>query len=240
VEMPSPPMTEPLVILFEDPHCLAVVKPAGLLTQGTVAGVPTLEAAVRRYLNPDGPRETYLGTVHRLDRPVSGVMVWAKTPKAARRLADQFARRSARKEYWAIVEGDAAAIRADEVWDDWLVHGDGPGVVRTTPPDTPGARRATTRVAIGHGPAVRLPAGTCWLRLRPETGRTHQLRAQASRRGLPIVGDGDYGAAGGFACGIALHARRLTVEHPVLRARLTWVAPLPVAWDAAGIALPDD
>ena len=97
-------MTEPLVVLFEDPHCLAVVKPAGLLTQGTAAGEPTLEAEVRRYLNPGAPGAPYLGTVHRLDRPVSGVVVWAKTPKAARRLAGQFARRTARKEYWAIVE----------------------------------------------------------------------------------------------------------------------------------------
>src|SRR4051794_11495719 len=107
-------MTEPLVVLFEDPHCLAVVKPAGLLTQGTAAGEPTLEAAVRRYLTPGAPASPYLGTVHRLDRPVSGVVVWARTPKAARRLADQFARRAARKEYWAIVEWAVPASDQDQ------------------------------------------------------------------------------------------------------------------------------
>ena len=231
-------MTEPLVVLFEDPHCLAVVKPAGLLTQGTDAGDPTLEAAVRRYLNPAAPHELYLGTVHRLDRPVSGVLVWARTPKAARRLADQFARRLARKEYWAIVEGDVADPGTDEVWDDWLERADGSGVVRATTPGTPGAQRAITRVRPGHEPDARLPPGTCWLRLLPETGRTHQLRAQAAHRGLPIVGDGAYGAARPFPRGIALHARALTVEHPVRRTALTWVAPLPEAWGTAGIALP--
>src|SRR4051812_47677741 len=100
-------MDEPLTILFEDAHCLATVKPGGELTQGTSAGGPTLEARVRRYLNPRDPASVYLGTVHRLDRPVSGVILWAKTLKAARRLAGQFAARQARKEYWAIVEGTA-------------------------------------------------------------------------------------------------------------------------------------
>jgi 23S rRNA pseudouridine1911/1915/1917 synthase len=232
-------MTGPLVVLFEDPHCLAVVKPAGLLTQGTAAGEPTLEAAVRRYLNPGAPESLYLGTVHRLDRPVSGVVVWARTPKAARRLADQFARRAACKEYWAIVEGDLPASDADEVWDDWLAPADASGVVRPTAPGTPGARRAITRVRVASASAARLPAGTSWLRFWPETGRTHQLRAQAARRGRPILGDAAYGAARPFPRGIALHARSLTVRHPVLQAPLTWVAPLPDSWGTSGIGLPE-
>src|SRR4051812_9164252 len=97
-------MTEPLVVLFEDAHVLAVAKPAGIATQGPPAGPPTLEGAVRRHLAPAAPGAVYLGTVHRLDRPVSGAVVWAKTPKAARRLAAQFAARHVRKEYWAVVE----------------------------------------------------------------------------------------------------------------------------------------
>lgn len=234
-------MTEPLVVLFEDPHCLAVVKAAGLLTQGTTAGERTLEAAVRRYLNPDTPEAPYLGTVHRLDRPVSGVVVWAKTPKAARRLAGQFARRAARKEYWAIVE----TVRPppefnrdqNEVWDDWLAPADATGVVRMTAPETPGARRAITRV--GRGSAARLPAGTSWLRLWPETGRTHQLRTQAASRGCPILGDHVYGARLTFPCGIALHARTLRILHPILQTPLEWVAPIPRPWVVAGIELPD-
>jgi 23S rRNA pseudouridine1911/1915/1917 synthase len=233
-------MIEPLVVLFEDPHCLAVVKPAGLLTQGTTAGEPTLETAVRRHLSPGAPQSPYLGTVHRLDRPVSGVVVWARTPKAARRLAEQFARREARKEYWAIVEGDLPASdpNGDEAWDDWLAPADASGVVRPAAPGAPGARRAITRVRVSSESAMRLPAGTSWLRLWPETGRTHQLRAQARHRGRPILGDQAYGATRSFPRGIALHARVLTVRHPVLRTPLTWVAPLPDAWGESGVVLP--
>src|SRR5207249_10993156 len=107
-----------LVILFEDPHLLAVAKPAGVLTQGRPGGEPALEAAVRRHLDPEAPGTCYVGTVHRLDRPVSGVLVWAKTPKAARRLAEQVARREAQKEYWAVVAGIPEP--GEGVWDDWL------------------------------------------------------------------------------------------------------------------------
>lgn len=230
-------MDEPLVVLFEDPHCLAVVKPAGLLTQGIAAGEPTLETAVRRHLNPGAPESVYLGTVHRLDRPVSGVVVWARTPRAARRLADQFARRAARKEYWAVVERGVPETVRDEVWEDWLAPAGPRGTVGRTNPDAPGARRAVTRVGWTSG--ARLPAGTAWLRLWPETGRTHQLRAQAACRGCPILGDTAYGSARPFPRGIALHARALTVRHPILRTPLTWVAPLPEAWVAAGIVLPE-
>jgi 23S rRNA pseudouridine1911/1915/1917 synthase len=236
-------MSAPLVVLFEDSHCLAVVKPAGLLTQGTPAGAPTLEAEVRRYLNPGDPGAAYVGTVHRLDRPVSGIVVWAKTPKAARRLAGQFAAQGVQKEYWAIVEhravpgaSDPAAER-EEVWDDWLTWPDATGLVRAVAPNMPGARRAVTRVRRGLG--ARLPAGTAWLRLWPQTGRTHQLRAGAAGRGRAILGDRTYGATRDFPCGIALHARALAIEHPILRTPLVWVAPLPVLWAAAGIELPE-
>jgi 23S rRNA pseudouridine1911/1915/1917 synthase len=241
-------MSAPLVVLFEDLHCLAVVKPAGLLTQAQAApaGEPTLEAAVRRYLNPGDPAAPYLGTVHRLDRPVAGVVVWAKTPKAARRLAGQFAGHAVRKEYWAIVEqpqapgGDAPGPQGDreEVWDDWLTAPDAMGVVRVVAPNTPGARRALTRVRIERGVGARLPAGTAWLRLWPQTGRTHQLRAGAARRGRPILGDRAYGATRAFPCGIALYARALALTHPILRTPLEWVAPVPDLWAAAGIQLP--
>ncbi len=228
-------MTESLVILYEDPHCLAVAKPAGILTQGRPGGESTLEAVVRRYLSAESPSAVYLGTVHRLDRPVSGVVVWAKTPKAARRLADQFARREARKEYWAVVERDASELDAEGTWDDWLTPVGSGGVVRAVDSETPGARRAVTRFRKGEG--ARLPAGTAWL--WPETGRTHQLRAQAARRGLAIVGDAVYGAARPLAWGIALHARALEVRHPVSRRVLTWIAPLPADWGEQGFVLPE-
>jgi 23S rRNA-/tRNA-specific pseudouridylate synthase len=239
-------MSDSLVILFEDPHCLAVVKPPGLLTQarGTSADEPTLEAAVRRYLNPGAPQLPYLGTVHRLDRPVSGVVLWAKTPKAARRLAEQFTARTAVKEYWAVVEGTlpefASRDEPDEVWDDWLLPADAAGVVRPAAAGAARARHAITRVRRMGWPAAEpqtQPPRT-WLRLWPQTGRTHQLRAQAACRGRPVVGDRNYGSVQPFPCGIALHGRALTVHHPVLKTSMTWVAPLPAAWSAAGMIMP--
>src|SRR5947209_8292608 len=114
-------MTGPpdVLVLYSDEHLVAVSKPAGVLTQGTPAGDPTLEDAVRRHLG--GP--AFLGTVHRLDRPVSGVVLWARTPKAARRLSAHFAARQVVKEYWAAVEGGARpGLPGRGVWDDWLTR----------------------------------------------------------------------------------------------------------------------
>ena len=224
---------ESLSILWDDPHLIAVVKPAGLLTQGVAGGEPTLEDAVRRHLGPDDPASVYLGTVHRLDRPVSGVVVWARTPRAARRLADQFARRLVMKEYWAVVEGDAGV---EDRWEDWLGPVDGSGVARVVVEGTPRARRAVTRVGpLGGG---RVPEGTTLLALGPETGRTHQLRSQASARGRPIVGDLRYGSSRPFPGGIALHARALRFIHPSSRREVMLCAPVPRSWAEAGVETP--
>ena len=234
-------MTGPLAILYEDAHVLAVDKPAGLLTQGRAAGEPTLEDAVRGHLTAATGRPVYLGTVHRLDRPVSGIVLWAKTPKAAHRLAEQFAGRQTAKEYWAVCEvlknGEIPTEGVSGVWTDALVPStDASGVVRVVDPGVAGARRAVTRFTVGRGATV--PEGTVWLRLRPETGRTHQLRAQAGRHGLPVCGDAPYGSARPFAPGIALHARLLTFRHPVLRREVVVTAPPPAAWAGQGIAFP--
>jgi 23S rRNA pseudouridine1911/1915/1917 synthase len=226
-----------MIVLYEDAHCLAVAKPAGMLTQGPAAGETSLEAEVRRSLRPDDPGAVYLGTVHRLDRPVSGVVLWAKTPKAARRLADQFASRRVRKEYWAVVEGQPPAPAG--LWDDWLCLDDtGLGVAQLCHPQTPRARRALTRYELAA--AVRVPAGCSWLRLWPATGRTHQLRVQTAARGWPVVGDRAYGASRPFPAGIALHARSLTFAHPTLQRPITVEAALPESWLMAGIDLGRD
>ncbi len=190
---------------------------------------------MKRYL---GAASSYLGTVHRLDRPVSGVILWAKTGEGARRLSEQFAARQPVKEYWAVVEvrSDAPEPGETGIWDDWLTAStDSQGIVRAATSEAAGARRALTRFQVGA--AVRLPEATTWLRLWPETGRTHQLRVQASRRGLPVWGDAAYGSARVFPRGIALHARSLTFHHPILRRELTVTAELPEAWSKQGIDL---
>jgi 23S rRNA pseudouridine1911/1915/1917 synthase len=180
-------------LLFEDEHCLAIVKMAGQFTQGSWAppGELTLESEVRDHLNPADPGSVYLGIVHRLDRPVSGLMVWAKTPKSARRLAQQFERRRVEKEYWAIVETTGANLPPESgntgphgpspvegTWIDWLTSAGVAGVVRVVDAGTERARQAVTRFGLGE--TVSLPPGCRWLRLWPETGRTHQLRVQAA------------------------------------------------------------
>jgi 23S rRNA pseudouridine1911/1915/1917 synthase len=248
-------LSKPLSILFEDEHCLALDKPSGQFAQGAWApeGEETLETAVRRYLSPDDPRSVYLGIVHRLDRPTSGAILWAKTEKAARRLSAQFQKRQAVKEYWAVVESTAATEKVDEphrpvigpaelaefqVWTDWLTRPDDRGRASAVDAKTPGAREAVTRLCTGH--ALSLPAGCSWLRLWPSTGRTHQLRIQAARRGTPILGDSAYGAARpiAFPERIALHARSLAIAHPTNGRELTLVAPLPSWWAGVGILLP--
>jgi 23S rRNA pseudouridine1911/1915/1917 synthase len=235
---------EPLAILYEDDHILAVVKPAGLLTQARRPDLPTLEDRVRRYLRPGDLAPVYLGTVHRLDRPVSGVVLWARTPRAAKRLSDQFEARTITKEYWAVVEPltTPPAPGTEGIWDDHLARSsDGHGVVAILEEGAPGARRAVTRFRRdsddGTAPFL-VPEGLAGLRLWPQTGRTHQLRAQAGHRGLPIWGDAAYGALRAFPLGIALHARSLTLWHPALHQPLCVIAPLPTTWTEAGVTVP--
>jgi 23S rRNA pseudouridine1911/1915/1917 synthase len=225
-------------IVHEDEHCLAVVKRAGQFVQGNWApeGERTLEQEVRAYLRPDDPSSAYVGIVHRLDLPVSGILLWAKTPRAARRLSGQFQARRVVKEYWAVVEGHGAAPEGEGVWSDWLTRADRSGKVCAVSPETPGSRPATTRYQLGTG--GRLPERCLWLILFPETGRTHQLRIQCARRGWPILGDAAYGAQRTFRPGIALHARRLRVQHPASLEPLDLVAPLPSAWEEQGVELP--
>lgn len=242
-------MIRPLSVLYEDPFCLAVVKPAGQFTQGTWAppGEETLEQAVRRHLEPDAPEKAYVGIVHRLDRPVSGILLWAKTQKAARRLSMQFEARRVVKEYWAIVElSDASSVQGrnsiDQIspdrlgatealtWEDWLTAAGPDGKVRIVPPNSPNSREARTEVwpHVSSAPAATL----AWLQMWPHTGRTHQLRIQAASRGLPIVGDLLYGATQEYAIanGIALHARGLKIRHPVDHSEMNLQAPPPEAW----------
>jgi 23S rRNA pseudouridine1911/1915/1917 synthase len=230
-------MTPPLHILFEDNHCLAVAKPAPLLTQAP-AGIPSLEEWVKDYLKERYGKagKVYLGVPHRLDRPVSGVVLFARSSKAARRLAEQFEQRAVTKNYWAAVEGQVEPGAG--IWEDWLLKiKDEPRARRAVAGET-GAQRATLQYRVLHA-----CGGGTLLELRPQTGRMHQLRVQAALRGYPVLGDLLYGARLPFGPPtelprdrvIALHARLLTFLHPIRYEPVTVMAPLPESWRELGV-----
>jgi 23S rRNA pseudouridine1911/1915/1917 synthase len=223
-------MLEAARILFEDHHLIVVNKPAGLLTQAP-ATVPSLESMVKdsiriRYSKPGG---VYLAVPHRLDRPVSGVIVFARNTKAGQRLQAQFEARTVRKVYWAIVAGVPESSPFE--WTDWLRKVPDVAHVEVTEPNAPGAKQAVLTGRI-------LPTG--FLELELQTGRMHQLRVQCAHRGFPILGDHQYGSTVPFGPAveldrdrwIALHARTLEFDHPFTRQRLSFTAPLTEAWPA--------
>ncbi len=230
-------MADALVILYEDNHCLAVSKPAPLLTQGVPPGIPTLEAQVKAYLKEryHKPGNVYLGIPHRLDRPVSGVVVFARNTKAARRLAEQFQSRQVRKLYWAIVDRgpDGSLPPPEAVWEDWLLKVREESRSERVAPEVEGARQAVLRYRLR-----REGSDGALLELEPETGRMHQIRVQAAARGWPVRGDVLYGSRTPFGPAaelprdrvIALHARSLTFLHPIRYEPLTVTAPLPGGW----------
>lgn len=220
----------PPPIIHEDEAIIAVAKPAGIATANVPAGEESVFTLVRRQLaargrdGASGP--PFLGVVSRLDRPVSGVVVFAKTPAAAAGLARQFRDRSVDKSYVAIVEGRFPA--APGAWVEWTDALERP-------------RRGPTRpAAVGHdADEARLRARVLVRRgevslveLRPATGRRHQLRAQLGTRRCPIVGDRLYGARLPFPAGIALHASFLAIVHPITGERLVLEAEPPDAWHA--------
>lgn len=215
----------PLRIIYEDNHCLAIDKPAGALTTHYQGDEETLDRQVKAYLKEkyQKPGNVFLGIVQRLDRPVSGVLLFARTSKAAARIAAQFRAGTVEKVYWAIV-ADRPLPESAKL-EDWLRKDREIGRVLVVPPNTPEARHASLEyTARGHDRSVT------WLELRPHTGRSHQLRVQLASRAHPIYGDRKYGSARAFASGIALHARSLAFQHPVRQERIVLTAELPPAW----------
>lgn len=216
-----------LHILHEDNHLLVVLKPAGLLVQGDRSGHTTLLDLARCDLKEryQKPGNVYLGLVHRLDRPVSGVLVLARTSKAASRLSAQFRDKTVQKRYLAVVQG-----RVDGPGETLRHHlaakGDVRGVTRVAETPFPGSKPAELRYIVrGTRPDRSL------LEVELVTGRRHQIRAQLARTGHPIWGDVKYGARRQPEySGIGLHARSLQLAHPVGGAPLTFEAPCPGDW----------
>lgn len=242
-----------LEILCEDGPVIAVNKPPGLVVQGAPPGVVNLADLVRGYLKVKyaKPGNVYLGVPHRLDRPVSGVVVFSRNSKCAARLSQQFAERQVRKIYRAVLERPPEPSAGTLT--DWLLRlpeteGEEPGSsaakVVTATEGTPGAKPA-----VLHYRTLALSRGRALVEVELETGRMHQIRVQFASRGSPIVGDFQYGARTvweGEAIRpatpvdqqrfrpIALHAWRLMLKHPIRFDALTITAPVPAAWKELG------
>ncbi|HMF11886.1 MAG TPA: RluA family pseudouridine synthase [Gemmataceae bacterium] len=214
-----------LEILYEDNHCLAVAKPAGSVSAHFQGQVETLDRVAKRYLKEryGKPGNVFLGVVHRLDKPVSGVLLFARTSKAAARLVRQFREGTIEKVYWAVVEGSVS--RAAGSLEDWLRKNEDAGRVEVIDPDEHGARQA-----LLHYQRRGEHGGLTWLEVRPQTGRTHQLRVQLAHHGHPIYGDAKYGSIHTFGPAIALHARSLTFLHPIRYEPITLTAEVPRTW----------
>lgn len=230
-----------LEILCEDGPVIAVNKPAGIISQGAPRGIDSLVDLVKRYLKETyrKPGNVYLGVPHRLDRPVSGVMVFSRNSKCAARLAEQFAAHQVRKVYWACLERPPQPESGK--LSDWIYRIPDQPRVEIADADREGAKQAILSYRT-----LECRKGRALVEVELETGRMHQIRIQFGSRGCPIVGDAQYGASTTFGGrtsldqstgAIALHARSLTILHPIRYDELTIVAPLPPAWDEFGFTI---
>ena len=216
-----------LTVLYEDNHLLAVVKPAGVLIQGDRTGDPTLLEKAKAYLKAkyNKPGKVYLGMVHRLDRPVRGVVIFARTSKAAGRLCDQFQKRTVEKIYRAVVEGVPEELSGRLLH--YLVKDEKNVRAKLFTTKIPGSKPAELEYRV-----VNSSKDKAELEVKLITGRSHQIRAQLSRIGYPVLGDLKYGAKAPLPeKRIALFAEMLTFCHPVSREEITVKAKLPDWWD---------
>ncbi len=220
------PDTVPMLpeILFSDNHLLIVNKPPGLLSQADSTGDPDMLTLAKAWIKQERgkPGNVYVGLVHRLDRPVSGVLALARTSKAAARLSAQFREATPVKKYMALAEGrtpEGGTCR------DYLLK-DETRTVRVVAADHPGARMAELEWR-----SIAFYKGRTLLDIQLKTGRAHQIRAQLAAQGIPIVGDKRYGSRMSFdGRNLALHCYCLGLEHPVRKERMCWTAAPPLSW----------
>ncbi len=212
-----------LHVLYEDNHLLVVNKPGGLLVQGDSTGDETLLDIGKAYLKEkyNKPGNVFLGVVHRLDRPVSGVVLMAKTSKALERLNKQFRERKIYKKYWAVVKRRPKELKDKLVH--WLIKNPGKNVVAAYNKPMDKALKAELYYSV-----VGNLNDHYLLEVNPITGRPHQIRVQLSAIGSPIRGDLKYGfRKPNPDANINLHAREIIFEHPVLKEKQRIKAPLP-------------
>lgn len=211
------------VVLYEDNHVIVTVKPPNLLTQGDDTGDENLLDQVKAYVKEkyEKPGEAFIGLVHRMDRPVGGLLVFARTSKAAARLSDQVRTHDLNRQYLCLVEGDAP----DQfTYVDYLVKDTEKNRVTVVPAYQ--KMQTSAKEAILHGRTIARRNGLSLVAIQLETGRAHQIRVQMQHAGFPLWGDNRYGN-GKRGQQIALWGFRLSFSHPITGEQLLFMAPTP-------------
>jgi 23S rRNA pseudouridine1911/1915/1917 synthase len=210
-------------VVYEDNHIIIVNKASGILVQGDSTGDITLGEMVKHYIKEkyNKPGDVFLGVIHRLDRPVSGLVAMARTSKGLERMNELFRKRDIYKTYWAIVKRKPPEKSGKLVH--YLVKNEATNVTTAYDTQVPGSHRAElTYKVLGN-------LGEYWLiEVYPITGRPHQIRVQLASMGCPIRGDVKYGYSKANSDGsISLHARKLQFEHPIKKEPVICIAGIP-------------
>ena len=215
----------PFPVLHEDNHLLVINKPAQLATMGVRPPRHSALEMARGYIKEkyQKPGNVYLGVVSRLDAPATGILVFARTSKAAARLTAQYRNREVTKIYHILVEGALDAPQGK--FEDWVRKDERHRRMHVVTAEAEESRQARLSYRV-----LRTLKKFQLVEVELETGRKHQIRLQFSSRGHPVVGDRKYNARQTLHQGIALHARRLELMHPVRQEKMTWDADVPVAW----------
>ncbi len=208
-------------ILYEDNHLIAICKPHGLLVQADITGDDDVLTRVKNLIKTRDakPGNVFLGLLHRLDRPVGGVLLLAKTSKAASRLSEQFRSHTISKVYAAVVD-----LRPGNVWRvgeihrviQWLVKDEKKNKVTPYNHEVPGSLRAELTFCVD-----RVDGGRALVTVFPVTGRPHQIRVALATNIGPIVGDVKYGSSCELGGSLALFAQKLSFDHPITHERVT-------------------
>lgn len=210
-------------VLYEDNHLFVIRKNASDIVQGDQTGDEPLNEKIKRFLKEkyNKPGNVFLGTVHRIDRPVSGVLVFAKTSKALARMNKKFQEKSIQKKYWAIVEKQPPLDQGELT--DFLAKNSKKNKSFVVDNDNKGAKKATLEYRL-----IAQSDRYFLLEVSPKTGRHHQIRVQLSNIGCPIKGDVKYGARrANKDASIHLHAKTIEFVHPVQKEPLLIEAPVP-------------
>ena len=219
-----------MTVVYEDNHIIIVNKTASEIVQGDKTGDTPLSETVKQYLKEkyQKPGNVFVGVTHRLDRPVSGLVLFAKTSKALSRLNEMFKRGDVQKTYWAVVKNRPP--QEEGTLSHWLLRNEKQNKSYAYDKEKPGSKHALLYYRL-----IAASDNYYLLEVNLKTGRHHQIRCQLSKMGCPIKGDLKYGFARSNPDGsICLHARRIAFVHPVSKENITVEAPLPPSFKMFG------